>query len=307
MSTTTHARELHKLYQNIKTAIGSTTWEECLLENARSVSTPLAAKMLSQMGLGKDTSTPFRLLENACGAGVVAPLLQQIIRPEILKQSSILCGDFSDQAVELTNKRIESGAWVNTRATKIDAQKNGLADRSFTHVATNIGFHVVPDSEAALNEAIRVLEPGGVLGFTTFHKEAGWVGEVRGAFGSFPFEAPCGMALQTTSWGNWSDVNWVRKTLTERGLQDVEVDVFAFLSHVESSDYFLANFSMMIDWIVSTSWSEELRKEHPNDEVHARVKEFLDVKYGGGGWELSWIALVASGRVSSGGVQGKEN
>lgn len=30
-------------------------------------------------------------------------------------------------------------------------QKNGLPDRSFTHVATNIGFHVVPDSEAALN------------------------------------------------------------------------------------------------------------------------------------------------------------
>ncbi len=30
-------------------------------------------------------------------------------------------------------------------------QKTGLADSSFTHVATNIGFHVVPDSEAALS------------------------------------------------------------------------------------------------------------------------------------------------------------
>jgi ubiquinone/menaquinone biosynthesis C-methylase UbiE len=32
-----------------------------------------------------------------------------------------------------------------------ERQKIVLPDASFTHVATNIGFHVVPDSEAALN------------------------------------------------------------------------------------------------------------------------------------------------------------
>lgn len=30
-------------------------------------------------------------------------------------------------------------------------KKTGLPDGAFTHVATNIGFHVVPDSQAALN------------------------------------------------------------------------------------------------------------------------------------------------------------
>lgn len=143
-----------------------------------------------------------------------------------------------------------------------------------------------------------MLEPGGVLGFTTFHREAGWVTEVREAFDSFPFEAPCGMTLQTTAWGRWSDVNWARKTLVARGLQDVKVDVFAFLTQVESADAFLGNFGMMIDWIMNTSWSEEVRKEHPKEEVYRLVKEFLDRKYEGGGWELSWVALVASGRVA---------
>ncbi|KAK3898368.1 S-adenosyl-L-methionine-dependent methyltransferase [Staphylotrichum tortipilum] len=291
--------ELQKLYQNLKTAVGS-AWEATLLENARSVSTPLAARMLSQMGLGADTTAPFKLFENACGVGVVAPLLKQIVKPDVLGQSSILCGDFSEQAVDFAKRRRESEGWLNTEVATVDAQKNGLPDGTFTHVATNIGFHVVPDSEAALNEAIRVLQPGGVLGFTTFHREVGWVGEVREAFASFPFEAPCGMGLQTTPWGTWSDVNWVRKTLTGKGLQDVKVDVFAFLSHVESADFFLANYGMMMDWIVNTSWSEELRRLHPKEEIHALVKEFLETKYGGEGWDLSWIALVASGRTGLG-------
>ncbi len=174
MNTASRASELDKLYQTIyqdtKNATGS-TWENTVMDNARTVSTPLAIRMLVQMGLGEDTTTPFKLLENACGAGVVAPLLQQIIKPDVLKQSSILCGDFSDQAVELAKKRIETGGWVNTKAATVDAQvrpssgsigldflsysqmgqKTGLADGSFTHVATNIGFHVVPDSEAALS------------------------------------------------------------------------------------------------------------------------------------------------------------
>ena len=174
MNTASRASELDKLYQNIyrniKNATGS-TWEKTLLDNARNVSTPLAIRMLVQMGLGEHTNAPFKLLENACGAGVVAPLLQQIIKPGILRQSSILCGDFSDQAVDLAKKRIEAEGWVSTKATKVDAQvrpssgsvgfgplscsqmrqKTGLADGSFTHVATNIGFHVVPDSEAALS------------------------------------------------------------------------------------------------------------------------------------------------------------
>ena len=125
MNTASRASELDKLYQNIyrniKNATGS-AWEKTLLDNARNVSTPLAIRMLVQMGLGEHTNAPFKLLENACGAGVVAPLLQQIIKPGILRQSSILCGDFSDQAVDLARKRIEAEGWVSTTATKVDAQ-----------------------------------------------------------------------------------------------------------------------------------------------------------------------------------------
>ena len=148
-------------------------------------------------------------------------------------------------------------------------------------------------------EAIRILQPGGILGLTTWHKEVGWITEVREAFKTFPFEAPFDLPLQTTAWGDWSDVNWVRKALEGRGLQDVKVEAFAFLSRSDSADYFVSIFGIMMDVIMNTCWSEELRKQHPKEEVLKLLKEALEKKYGGEGWDVSWVALVASGRVPS--------
>lgn len=123
MSKYTATREavLQKYFNNLEANAGS-AWEELLLSSASRVSMPLATRMLSQMGFDNETLTPFKILENACGVGVVAPILQQIIKPGILQQSSIVCGDFSEEVVGLAKKRIESEGWVNTEATKVDAQ-----------------------------------------------------------------------------------------------------------------------------------------------------------------------------------------
>ncbi|KAH6856164.1 S-adenosyl-L-methionine-dependent methyltransferase [Chaetomium sp. MPI-CAGE-AT-0009] len=300
MSAAARATELHKFFNNFKT-LGGGAWEEAALVNARRVSTPLATRMLDQMGLTEATETPFKVFENACGVGVVAPILHHITKPEVMKQSSILCGDFSEQVIGMAKQAIQRQGWENTEARQVDAQKTGLESGAFTHVATNIGLHVVPDSEAALDvaETIRILQPGGVLGFTTWHQEVGWVTELREAFKTFPFEAPFEMAMQTTAWGNWSDVNWIRKTLAGKGLEDVKVDVFAFLSHTEGPEAFLKNFEMMLNVIMKSCWSEELMKEHPKEEVHKLLKEYLEKKYGGDGWDITWVAAIATARVPS--------
>lgn len=121
--TTAVARAAAKeFFRDIKTATGS-EWEAVLLQNARNVSTPLAKRMLSQMGLGPDTTTtPIKFFENACGIGVAAPLLQGIIKPDVLKQSTILCGDFSEPVVEMAKQRIQNEGWLSTEAEVVDAQ-----------------------------------------------------------------------------------------------------------------------------------------------------------------------------------------
>ncbi|GAB1319398.1 hypothetical protein MFIFM68171_09608 [Madurella fahalii] len=298
LSRSAAAAELQKVYANAGKGVTASEFEETVLDNGRRVSTPLVMRLLSQMGLGNDTDKPFRLFENACGAGVVAPALQKLIKPDVLKQSSILCGDFSEPLVTLAKSRMENEGWLNTEVRRIDAQKTGLASGSFSHVATNIAFHVMPDSEAAVDEAIRVLAPGGVFGCTTWHKEASWVTHLKKAFASFPFEASFDFGLQTTEWGEWSDINWIRKMLVSKGLEDVKVEVFAFISHVDNLDYFLERFSMPIDSVLKSQWTEEQKKAHPREEVMRLVREFLEKKFGPDeGWESSWVSIIATGRV----------
>ena len=80
------------------------------------------------------------------------------------------------------------------------------------------------------------------------------------------------------------------------GLDDVTVDVLAHLGRVSSADDFVRGFSMILSWVVGAGWSEELRREHPLEEVQGFLRGFLE-KYGGRGWDLTWLSIVASARV----------
>jgi hypothetical protein len=129
----TRAAELHKFFQNPNKTVGGNpgAWEQALLKSARNVSTPLALRLVSQMGLGNETATPVRVFENACGVGVVAPILQQLLKPDVLGQSRIVCGDFSEQAVGLVKGRVEREGWVNTNAETVDAQVRDTGGEDF--------------------------------------------------------------------------------------------------------------------------------------------------------------------------------
>jgi hypothetical protein len=146
-------------------------------------------------------------------------------------------------------------------------------------------------------ETIRMLKPGGTIGFTTWHRAIGWGPDLEDAFAALPFPAPFKLFAQTTAWGDWADLNWIRRTLLAKGLKDVKVEPCVLTQHADSADYFVRNFAMIINWLMSVCWSEELRKEHPAEEVQKLVKEFLEKKHEGKGWELVWVGLVATARV----------
>lgn len=102
-------------------------WQAFLVETMRSISAPLAQKMLSQIGLlpPKTTTEPYRLLEQGCGMGVVAPLLHETLPREVQERSSVVCGDFSGPLVEAVKGRIEREGWVNCEARVVDATVSG--------------------------------------------------------------------------------------------------------------------------------------------------------------------------------------
>lgn len=108
------------------------------------------------------------------------------------------------------------------------------------------------------------------------------------------------MRMQTTGWGNWSSVNWTRTTLEDLGLEDVKVDVMAHLQHIRDAADFVACFERMMSMVMNSNWSEELRREHGIDEVKTLVRMYLEEKYRGKGWDVTWTSIIASARVPGG-------
>ena len=122
MSSTTQTFPSSAMQTILQAASSEEGGQQLLLESMKTISTPLAVKLLDQINLGANSTEPFRLLEQGCGMGVVAPLLNEAVPREVLEKSSILCGDFSEPLVEFVKKRIEKEGWINTKAEVVDSQ-----------------------------------------------------------------------------------------------------------------------------------------------------------------------------------------
>lgn len=108
--------------QNILQRSYGDDWQQFLIETMRFISAPLAQRALAQVGLGGGATEPYRLLEQGCGLGVVAPLLHEAVPRAVQERSSVLCGDFSAPLVEAVKGRIEKEGWVSCDARVVDAQ-----------------------------------------------------------------------------------------------------------------------------------------------------------------------------------------
>jgi len=144
------SNNIKNLFAKPGTTVGD-DWENILIRGTNMITRPMCIQMLHNIGLDEGQSGPFSLLDLACGTGAVASAVQQMVKPELLQQSHILSGDFSEPMVQLCKRRAEREKWVgDCKAEVVDAQKSGLPDQSFTHVTVGFGFHLMPDAEAAL-------------------------------------------------------------------------------------------------------------------------------------------------------------
>ncbi|KAL9610126.1 MAG: hypothetical protein Q9167_005146, partial [Letrouitia subvulpina] len=65
---------------------------------------------------------PLRILDNACGTGVVSKILYEGLDEERKQGLEVVCGDFSESMVEFVFKRINEEAWEGARGAVVDAQ-----------------------------------------------------------------------------------------------------------------------------------------------------------------------------------------
>ncbi|KAI1299040.1 S-adenosyl-L-methionine-dependent methyltransferase [Xylaria venustula] len=293
-------QELGKLFKTFATDFEDERLEKFIEDSERIMRRP-AGLLLAQAGLDESTSQPFTLLDHACGTGPIAAHLQAKLDEKILEQSRMVCADLSESLVGTLKKRAEKHSWVNVETAVLDAQNSGLPDLAFTHVTMNFAMHVIPNPEAVLQEALRVLQPGGTLAFTVWHKDnVGWVRDMRSSFETLPFDAPMPdpMPMAPNGKPEFIDPELIPQQLRRHGFETIEVRTAEHVMHVEGAEDYLRSFGMMKDWMMKAYWSEE-SQEKGKDIIDEHIVRHLTEKHGGQGWDLPWTLVLATCRKPS--------
>jgi SAM-dependent methyltransferase len=109
------------------------------------------------------TVTPgMRVLETACGTGIVTRRLVD----RLGARGSLVATDLNQAMVDQGRARLSNDATVEWQAA--DATRLPFPDRSFDAVVCQFGVMFFPDKAAGLQEALRVLKPGGTYLFNVW-------------------------------------------------------------------------------------------------------------------------------------------
>ncbi|KAK9776738.1 putative S-adenosyl-L-methionine-dependent methyltransferase [Seiridium cardinale] len=297
MSSTTDT--LQKTYSSFADRLTDEKLDGFLKDSEAIMARP-AALLLSQAGIDALTTKPLKLLDNACGTGVVGSQLQRIVNKSVLGRSSILCGDVNQSFLNILRRRVHKEDWISIKVETIDAQDSKLQKDSFTHVTISHGMHVIPKPDMVLEDTFRILQPGGIFAFSTMNKDnAAWVPDVRSAFATLPFEAALPDPLPMVSNGHleWTDPKGIEEKLLKYGFEDVRVEVIQHTQQIQNAEKFVGAFAMMINWLAQSYWTAEQREKYLSS-VSEHVAEHLQKKHGGDGWELMWTMNLVTCRTS---------
>lgn len=121
---------------------------------------PFAADLAQRLPL----RPPGDVLEIACGTGLVTRWLRERLDPSL----RLVATDLSKLMLDYARAKLESRKGIDWR--EADALRLPFEDKSFGAVVCGFGIMFVPDHQAALREARRVLVDGGILLFNVWDR-----------------------------------------------------------------------------------------------------------------------------------------
>jgi SAM-dependent methyltransferase len=107
---------------------------------------------------------PGKVLEIACGTGLVTSRIRERLSPSL----GLVATDLSKAMLDYARAKLDGRQGIEWR--EADALKLPFEDGEFGAVVCGFGIMFVPDRQAALREARRVLAQGGILLFTVWDR-----------------------------------------------------------------------------------------------------------------------------------------
>ncbi|KAH8922893.1 S-adenosyl-L-methionine-dependent methyltransferase [Atractiella rhizophila] len=176
------------------------------------------------------------ILDNACGTGVITALIKN---EKHFENVEITATDISQAMLHILDGRIKEEGWNNVSTKVADAMDLKLPSNTFSHALTNFCFMMVPEPVKAIQEAIRVTKPGGVIGFTTWNS-LGWFPPANEAISRLPghqqFKTPPGFRS-----GPGTGIHLNTSQIVQSpplSLEDVQVELYPCKFKVDSAHTF---------------------------------------------------------------------
>ncbi|KAJ5758732.1 hypothetical protein N7520_005888, partial [Penicillium odoratum] len=258
-----------------------------------------AQLLINQSGIIANSKSlrdrPFVVLDNACGTGVISSILQHELDDQVKAKWQLTCGDLSDGMLEYTRRRMESERWLNTEVKTVDAQDTKLPSEHYSYVFTAFAYMGLPRGLAALDESIRILQPGGTIAFATWI-QPGWISAAGEAIATMPNNLPWPTAeefLGMLGNGQWNSVTWIECQLRDRGFHDIKVKAVTRHNSLSVAE-FVEMVMFMMPLMIETFWSKEMREENKNN-VQPALEKYLASVYGEDG-EVpgEWVAILST-------------
>jgi len=108
------------------------------------------------------------VLEAAAGLGETGLLAAELVHPG----GRVIISDGAQAMVEAAKRRVEERGAGNVEVTPMELEWLDMEAASVDAVLVRFGYMLVPDPEAALRDARRVIRPGGRIAFAVWAAEA---------------------------------------------------------------------------------------------------------------------------------------
>lgn len=254
-----------------------------------------ARPLINQSGIASYEKRPI-ILDNACGTGVISSVLNSTLSDQIKKDWELTCGDLSQPMVEHTQQRAIEEGWHNTEVKIVNTQEMNLPSSYYTHIYTAFAIPMIPDTDAALKECLRILRPGGTYASTNW-KTTPQIAVTFSALESLSLELPLPDAekFQKGLYKGWDSESHVRSVLEEAGFTDVNVTAVTDHVSVPIAEFVDLNMTFL-PAILGQFWTEEQREKHAG-RAPGVMRQSLEEKFGVHGMvPLGPTAIVVTAR-----------
>lgn len=95
--------------------------------------------LINLSGLKESSLRPLKVLDLACGTGVVSDTLHDILDSGSQGSWELTCGDISAELTGHVKRKILEKGWDNSTAKVVDAQNTELPSGHYTHVFAALG------------------------------------------------------------------------------------------------------------------------------------------------------------------------